>query len=294
VAGDSTPVVGAADLGLRLIPVNATDDLLTEADVTVIARARVSDESVVTRARLRKGPPRAWLALPREAEEVSLEAVATTLQRRPTVVTQALPVAAVWLDLFSFDDPPWPLPGKPADQPVVVEAAGLRVAGRPGQADWRFLPLTAGPVRDQSGAPQLTLLEMAGTATLMVTTALLVSDAQQEQARAACVAAGAPAHVRLAPAPFEAEEAALLVLRGDGLHTLATTTPSGTTTQDAAFGVGLGPEDLDTVHRALAGHAGLLVVRYLLSIAASGPEADALAAAGAPVTVTGDASTWRT
>ncbi len=129
---------------------------------------------------------------------------------------------------------------------------------------------------------------------LMVTTSLLVSDAQQDAARAACVAAGAAADARLSPAPFEAEESALLVRRDGDARLLAATVPSGTTTQDAAFGVSLGPADLATVRRALAGEAGLLAVRYLLRVAGSGPEAAALGGGPGPVQVLGDASTWRT
>ncbi len=43
---DPTPVVTPADLGLRLIPVNATDGLLDLADVTVSAGAHWSGDRV--------------------------------------------------------------------------------------------------------------------------------------------------------------------------------------------------------------------------------------------------------
>jgi hypothetical protein len=295
VTGDSTPVVTPADLGVRLIPVHATDDLLDLADIMVTARAtRLSrDPSVfVSRASLSMGENRAWLAVPRDAFQVTVEAEATTRGPDPRSVRQALPDAAVWLDPFSFTDPPW---AKPDDQLLVVEAAGLRVVGQKGGADWRFLPLTAGPARDAAGSPQLSLIEAAGLAMLLVTTSLQVSDAAQETARQACVAAGAVGDVRLSPAPFEVEgPAELLMLRDGQMSSLATARSSNTVTQDASFSVSLGETDLATVKRALAGEAGLLAVHYLLRVAATGPQPLALAGGPDPVLVVTDASTWRT
>ena len=294
VTGDSTPVVTPADLGMRVIPVHATDDLLALADVTVTARAtRLSrDPSVfISRASLPVGTSQAVLAVPRDAFKVTVEAEATTRGPGPRSVRQPLPDAAVWLDPFSFTDPPW---AEPDDQFLVVEAAGLRVAGRKGDADWRFLPLTAGPVRDAAGSQQLSLIEAAALAMLMVTTSLQVSDAAQETAHQACVAAGAAGDVRLSPAPFEVEgPAELLVLRDGQLSSLATARTSNTITQDASFSVSLAETDFGTVKRALAGEAGLLAVHYLLRVAATGPGPLALAGGPGPVLVAADASTWR-
>jgi hypothetical protein len=129
---------------------------------------------------------------------------------------------------------------------------------------------------------------------LMVTTSLQVSDAAQETARQACVAAGAAGDVRLSPAPFEMEgPAELLVLRDGQLSSLATARTSNTITQDASFSVSLAETDLAAVKRALAGEAGLLAVHYLLRVAATGPQPLALAGGPDPVLVVGDASTWR-
>jgi hypothetical protein len=294
VTGDSTPVVTPADLGVRVIPVHAADDLLDLADVTVTAHATqlTRDPSVfVSRASLSVGESRAWLAVPRDTFKVTVEAEATTRGPDPRSVRQFLPDAAVWLDPFSFTDPPW---AKPDDQLLVVEAAGLRVVGAKGGTDWRFLPLTAGSARDAAGSPQLSLIEAAGLAMLMVTTSLQISDAAQETARQACVAAGADGDVRLSPAPFEMEgPAELLVLRDGKLSSLAAARSSNTVTQDASFNVSLAETDLATVKRALAGEAGLLVVHYLLRVAATGPQPLALAGGPDPVLVVGDASTWR-
>lgn len=298
VTADPTPVVTPADLGLRVIPVQATDDLLDLADVTVTARATraTRDPAVfISRGPLPADAGRAWLAVPRDAFEVTVEAEATTRGPDPRTVRQSLPDAAVWLDPFSFTDPPWGDDGSDEEQLLVVEAGGLRAVGRKGGADWRFLPLTAGPVRDAGDSPQLSLLEAAGMAMLMVTTALQVSDAAQDAARKACVAAGAAGDVRLSPAPFEVEGSARLLLLRDGqLRELASVIPSGTVTQDAAFSVTLTEADLAVVHQSLAGQAGLLAVHYLLRVAASGPQAVALAGGSDPVLVATDASTWRT
>src|SRR6185295_19643057 len=138
VTGDSTPVVTPADLGVRLLPVHATDELLDLADITVTTRAsrRTRDPSVfVSRAALSVGVNRAWLAVPRDAFQVTVEAEATTRGPDSRSVRQPLPDAAVWLDPFSFTDPPW---AEPDEQWLVVEAAGLRVVGSKGGADWRW------------------------------------------------------------------------------------------------------------------------------------------------------------
>jgi hypothetical protein len=128
----------------------------------------------------------------------------------------------------------------------------------------------------------------------MVTTSLQISDAAQETAHQACVAAGAAGDVRLSPAPFEVEgPAELLVLRDGQLSSLATARTSNTITQDASFSVSLAETDFGTVKRALAGEAGLLAVHYLLRVAATGPGPLALAGGPGPVLVAADASTWR-
>ncbi|MFD2081354.1 hypothetical protein SAMN05421678_13210 [Actinopolymorpha cephalotaxi] len=293
VTADSTPVVTPADLGVRLISAHATGELLGLANVTVTARARVAEDPAVfvSRASLSVDDTRAWLAVPREAIDVAVEAEATTRGPDPRSVRQALPDAAVWLDPFSFTNPPWV---EPDDRVLVVDSAGLRVAGPKAGADWRFLPLTAGPARDASGSPQLSLIEAAGLAMLMVTTSLGVSDAAQETARQACVAAGAAADVRLSVAPFEVEGAVqLLVLRDGQMVTLAAVGSSNTVTQDASFSTALAETDLATVKRALAGEAGLVAVHYLLRVAATGPQALALAGGSGAVLVVTDASTWR-
>ncbi len=294
VEGDTTPVVTAADLGLRLLPVTATASLLALADVEVTVVATWQGRTLKTRTPIPPDTGRAWVGFPREADQVVLEAVATTRATPPRTVRQPLPAAAAWLDPFSFDDPPWPLPGGPVEvPPVVVEAGGLRLVGRPGDPDWRFVALTAGPARDPQGTPQLSVIEAAGMATFMVTTALLISDDQQATARAACIAAGAPGDVRLSPAPVEVEEVALTVDRGQGPEVLRAGTASGTATQDASFGVTLDAADLALVKRALGGEAGVLAARYVLRVAATGPEADALTGEGAThLVVISDASTW--
>jgi hypothetical protein len=298
VTADSTPVVTPADLGLRAFPVHATDDLLNVADVTVTARAtRITHDSavVISRATLSAGAGQAWLAAPRDATDVTVEAEATTRGPNPRTVRQLLPDAAAWLDLYSFSDPPWGDDGSDDERLLVVEAAGLRVVGPKGGADWRFLPLTAGPVRDASGSPQVSLLETPGLAMLMVTTALQVSDAAQDAARKACVAAGAAGDVRLSPAPFEVEGPAQLVLRQDRQQReVASAIPSATVTQDAVFNVTLTEADLAMVRQSLAGEAGLLTVQYALRVAATGPSARALAGGPDPVLVVTDASSWRT
>ena len=297
VEGDSTPILTAADLGLRLLPVNATDELLDVADLVVTATASRSGSRVRSVARLAPGPrtglARAWLALPRDADDATLEVAATTRGADPETVRQQLPDAAVWLDEYSFDDPPWPMPGE-VPPPMIVEAAGLRAVGRRGDPDWRFLPLTAGPTMSPEGAAQLSLLEAGPIAMLMVTTELRVSDEQQQELQIRCRAASGADDVRLMPAPFEAQEASLLISRDSGLVAMVSVTPSGTVTQDAAFTANLTEADLATVHRALGGGPGLLAVRYLLHVAASGPEANLLAGETGTVTVLSDASTWRT
>ncbi|WIN00402.1 hypothetical protein ACTOB_004106 [Actinoplanes oblitus] len=297
VTDDRTPVVTPADLGIRVIPVHATDDLLELADVTVTARAtRLSRDPArfVSRAVPRSGAAGAWLALPRDAAEVTVEAVATTHDPEPRTVRQPLPDAAVWLDPFSFTDPPW-RPGEPAEQVLVVTAAGLRAVGHKGGADWEFLPLTAGPARDAAGVPQLSILEAAGMAMLAVTTALNVSNAAQDAAREACRAAGAAGDVRLSPAPFEVAGPVRLLLRQGGqFQEIAAVRPSGTVTQDAALSATLTGGQLAAVHRSLAGEKDLLVVQYLLRVTATGPRALALTGGPDPVRVASDASTWRT
>jgi hypothetical protein len=297
VTGDLTPVVTSADLGLRLIPVHATRGLLDLADVTVTARAtRWSRDPAVFVSIVALSPPAqddAWLAVPRDAAEVTIEAAATTRGAHPRTVTQALPDAAVWLDPFSFTDPPWDS-GQEEEEVLVVEAGGLRAAGPKSGADWRFLPLEAGPVRNESGAPQLNLIEAGGLAMLMVTTALEVSDAAQAAVRQAALKAGASDDVRLSPAPFEVQNSAELLIMRDGYQQpLATSAPSGTVSQDAVFSVTLTEADLSVVHRSLAGEAGLLTVRYLLRVGATGPVAEALSGGSGPESVVTDASTWR-
>ncbi|MFI5735477.1 hypothetical protein ACIA49_35535 [Kribbella sp. NPDC051587] len=294
VTGDSTPVVTPADLGVRLISVFATDDLLELADVTVSTRATrlTRDPSVfVSQTSLSAAQSRAWLAVPRNAFEVIIEATATTRGAASRSTRQLLPDAPIWLDLFSFTDPPW---AAPDEQPQVVEADGLRAVGLKDEPDWRFLPLTAGPAVSPGSAPQLSLIEAGGVAMLMVTTSLLVTDAAQEAVRQLCLAAGAAADVRLSPAPFEVEGAAELVVLRDGqLTTLAAAGTSNTITQEASFSTALTGADLATVKRALSGATGLLAVRYLLRVAVSGPLALALAGGPGPVLVVTDAGTWR-
>ncbi|WP_129337062.1 hypothetical protein [Cellulomonas endophytica] len=296
VVGDPTPVVVPADLGLRLVAVHATRGLLDRADVTVTARASrwVRDPAVfVSVAALGvSGDGDAWLAVPRDAAEVTVQAVATTRGAHPRTVAQPLPDAAVWLDPFSFTDPPWA--AEEEEDVLVVEAGGLRAVGPKGGSEWRFLPLQAGPVRTESGAPQLNLIEAGGLAMLMVTTALEVSDAAQTAVREAAVAAGAADDVRLQPAPFEVEGSAELLLVRDGQErSLAASAPSGTVSQDASFSVTLTADDLSVVHRALAGEPGLLTVRYLLRVAATGPLAESPSGGPGPVAVVTDAATWR-
>jgi hypothetical protein len=263
--------------------------------VTVTARSTRStrDPAIfVSSASLPKGEGRAWLAVPRDAAQVTLEAVATTPGPHSQTVRQSLPDAAIWLDPFSFIDAPWDVKDEPM---LVVEAAGLRVAGPKGGSDWRFLPLTAAPALGAADTPQLSLIEAPGLAMLMVTTSLQVSDAAQATARKACVAAGAAGDVRLSPAPFETDGAVqLLVRRGAELYPLGTAVASGTATQDASFSVTLTEADLAVVHQSLAGEAGLLAVHYLLRIAATGPLAQSLAGGPDPTLVVTDASTWRT
>ncbi|MFT4102040.1 MAG: hypothetical protein QM674_13575 [Burkholderiaceae bacterium] len=300
VVGDLTPVVTPADLGLRFIPVHATRGLLGLADVTVTARAArwLRDPAVfVSTVDLRPSAAQdAWLAVPRDAAEVTVQAAATTRGAHPRTVDQSLPDAAVWLDPFSFTDPPWDR-GQEQEQEEemrVVETAGLRAAGPKGGQDWRFLPIAAGLVRSEAGDPQLNLIEAGGLAMLMVTTALEVSDAAQAAVRASAVKAGAPADVRLSPAPFEVEGAVELLITRDGQrHPIATSMASATVSQDAVFSVTLDEGDLAVVRRALAGEAGLLAARYLLRVVATGPLAEALSPGSGPITVVTDASSWR-
>ncbi|PRY17412.1 hypothetical protein [Kineococcus rhizosphaerae] len=295
VAEDRTPVLTPADLGIRVLPVHATRALLDLADVTVSARTTrlVRDPAVCTASVvLRAGAGDGWLAVPRDAHQVSLTALASAHADPARTVGRDLPDAEVWLDPFSFPDAPWADPGPRPEPVLVAEVDGLRAAGTATDPDWRFLPLRAGVVRDGTGQPQLTLVEAAGLAWLTVGTALELSDAAQDALRTRALAAGAPAGLRLAPAPFEVDGAAELRLARDGSDTtLATAVTSATTSQDAAFSVQLAPDDLAPVHRALAGETGLLRVRYVLRVAASGPLAQALAAG--PVTVETDAATWR-
>lgn len=299
VTGDSTPVVAAADLGLRLIPVHATGGLLRFADVTVNASTTrwVGDPAVfVSSAKLSPSADAdAWLAVPRDATEVTVQAVATTRGAHPRTVIQALPDAAVWLDPFSFTDPAWDSGQESEEEAViVVDAGGLRVAGLHGGHVWQFLPLTAGPVRNESGEPQLNVIEAGGLALLMITTALEVSDTAQATARGAALKAGAPDDVRLSPAAFDVQGSAeLLIMRNGQQRPLAASVPSGTVSQDAIFSVTLTEADLSVVHRALAGEAGLLAVRYLLRPLGSGALVVALSANSIPVPVVTDASTWR-
>lgn len=303
VTADPTPVVTPADLGLRLIPVHATRGLLDLADVTVTARATrwVRDPAVFVAAVAlgAADDDDAWLAVPRDAAEVTVEAAATTRGAHPGTVTRSLPDAAVWLDPYSFTDPPWGGDGtleeeEEEDVMLVVEAGGLRAAGPKGGPDWRFLPIEAGPVRDGSGAPQLSLIEAGGLAMLMVTTALEVSDAAQAAVRTAARDAGASDDIRLSPAPFEVEGSAELLVMRDGREVpLATSATSSTVSQDAVFSVTLTAADLAVVRRSLAGEAGLLTVRYRLRVAATGPLAESLSAGPGPVPVVTDASTWR-
>ncbi len=305
VDADPTPVLTPADLGLRLIAVQASDSLLALADVTVIARATraTRDPAVLTsRAALHPGAGQAWLAVPRDAFSVDLQAQATSRGAAPRTSGQPLPDAAVWLDPFSFDDPPWADGSDQHDQQhdqqeeqmLVVEAEGLRAAGAKDGTDWQFLPLTAGPARDAAGTPQLTLIDMPGTSMLMVTTALGVSDSAQQALRRACLDAGAAEDVRLSPAPLEVQGSAELHLTDGGQdRVLASAVPSGTAGQDAAFSVSLTGGDIAPVHQALAGHAGLLTVRYRLQVAATGAQAQSLAGGPDPLLVVSDASTWR-
>lgn len=307
LTGDPGPIVAPADLGLRLIPIHATRGLLALADVAVTARARLMPDGALftaVAAPTREEAGEAWLAIPLDATDVTLHATATTRGPRGRTVAQELPDAAIWLDPFSFTDPTWDpwrdpsapdIPDTPQEEDMlVVETGGLRAAGRKDDEDWRFLPLSAGPARLEDGSPQLNLIEAGDLAMLMVTTALKVTDEAQAQVRHDAHLAGAADDVQLSPVPFTVAGPVELILTRDGTpHTLATALPSGTVTQEAAFGITLDAADLPLVRRALDGEAGLLAVRYQLRITASDPLGDALSGGPGTLALLTDASTWR-
>jgi hypothetical protein len=234
-------------------------------------------------ARLGTADPIAHLALPVAATDASVVAVAVERSSGRATSELSLPLGGFLLDLFTFPDPPWATgPGTtPPTEPTMkpIEIAGLRLTPLT-ETDWAFAPLTAGVARAPDGRPQLTLLESGATGHLAVTTTLLASDVQQEQARAALDRDhdADEGQLTLAPEDIRATGVTLL-LHGpdDEWAPLATAEPSGTFLQECAFSVPLDPVQLEVVRRATHGQDGLLRVTYEL---VSQPRAAASASAG--------------
>ncbi len=295
VTDDETPVVTPDDLGLRFIPVQATASLLDRADVSVTLTTEVDGGQYVAVARLDPSTSAVHLAVPVTAVEPTLVAVATERSSGRATTELSLPLGGLLLDLFTFPDPPWatgPGTAPPTEAMMTpLEIAGLRLTPMT-ETDWSFAPLTAGVARTPDGRAQLTLMESGPTGHLAVTTTLLASDAQQEQARIALVRDhDAPeAQLTLAPEDIRATRVSLL-LRGpdDEWTPLATAEPSGTFLQECAFSVPLDPVQLDGVRRATQGQDGVLRVTYEL---VSRPRA--AAAAGAQSTSAGSTSSTST
>ena len=294
VTDDSTPVVTPDDLGLRFLPVQATASLLDRAEVTVTVSAELTADLAAEAAepggvryeaiaRLDRAGPIAHLTLPVAATEPSVVAAAVDRATQRATEALSLPVGGLLLDLFTFPDPPWETgPGtSPPLEPTMtsLELAGLRLTPL-SETDWAFAPLTAGVARTPDGRVQLALMETGDSGHLAVTTTLLATDAQQEEARTALVrdhGAGERA-LTLVPEDVRATNVSLQLHGSDGTWTtIDSADPSGTFLQECAFSVPLDAQRLDVVRRATKGQADLLRVIYELE---SHPRAAASTGAG--------------